>query len=111
LRSIAAAASLVTAVPALAQPYYQGQYINQYQNDQNRPYGGISERLDYLTSRLDQARQNGSINWQEARRLRGVLDQVRSQEQGYLSQGGGHNGWQRNRLNERLNDVAGELHN
>ena len=43
--------------------------------------------------------------------LRGVLNQVRDQEQRYLSQGGGLNEWQRDRLNQRLDDVAGELHN
>jgi hypothetical protein len=106
LISIAAAASLATAATALAQPYtYNAPY------DQTRPYGGISHRVDYLTSRIDEARRNGSINWQEARRLRGVLEQVRSQEQSYLSQGSGLNDWQRDRLNERLDDVAGELRN
>jgi hypothetical protein len=112
LISIAAAASLATAATALAQPYgapYGTQYGAQY--DQSRPYGGISHRVDYLTNRIDAARQSGSISWQEARRLRWVLSQVRSQEQSYLSQGGGLSDWQRDRLNQRLDDVAGELRN
>jgi hypothetical protein len=106
LIAIAAAASLTTAASAMAQSYnYNAPY------DQTRPYGGISHRVDYLTSRIDEARRNGSINWREARRLQGVLEQVRSQEQSYLTQGGSLNDWQRDRLNQRLDDVAGELRN
>ncbi len=121
LISIAAAASLTSAATALAQPYYGAPYNQTYNapygqtynapDDQTRPYGGINHRVDYLTSRIDAARQSGAINWQEARRLRWVLSQVRSQEQSYLSQGGGLNNWQRDRLNQRLDDVAGELRN
>lgn len=111
LLAIAAAASAVAAAPALAQPYYAAPYHAGSYADQSRPYGGVSHRLDFLTSRIDQQRQAGAITWQEARRLRGVLSQVRDQEQRYLAQGSGLNDWQRDRLNQRLDDVAGELHN
>jgi hypothetical protein len=108
LISMAAAVSLAAAAPALAQPY--NSYNGYNGSDQSRPYGGISHRVDYLTTRINEAQQQRTISWREANRLRTEVNNIRWSEQRDLTQGG-LNDWQRTRLNQRLDDVASELHN
>jgi hypothetical protein len=102
--SLAAAASLALAEPVLAQPY--GGTANY---DQAR-YGGISHRVDYLSSRVDDTQRSGLIGWRQANHIRDQLNRIRDQEQQYRAQDNGPlTEWQRNRLQGWLDGIAGQL--
>jgi hypothetical protein len=120
LLSLAAAAALATAAPALAQTYDHpgyGQPSGYGQGDYGRPqygparFGGeVNDRIGFLFGRIDQSQRQGMINSWQARRLRGELGQVRSMAQRYRWQNGGAlNDWQRAQVNQRLDGVAGQL--
>jgi len=132
LLSLAAAATLAAAAPALAQSYDHPQYgqssgygappqpsgqpeygradYGQSQYGPARFGGGINDRIGFLSGRIDQSQRQGTINDWQARRLRGQLGQVRGLAQRYRWQNGGSlNDWQRAQLNQRLDAVAGQL--
>jgi hypothetical protein len=115
--SVAAAAALAgAALPAAAQPRYQGGYDDGYQQrgyqgDQrgydDRGYRG--GRVDYhLTSgyvdglfwKLDNAAQEGRLNWGEANQLKRDLRQV--QEFAHPVETGQARPWQRRRLEQTV---------
>lgn len=116
--SVAAAAALAgAALPAAAQPRYQGGYDDGYQQrgyqgdqrgyDDDRGYRG--GRVDYhLTSgyvdglfwKLDNAAQEGRLNWGEANQLKRELRQV--QEFAHPVETGQARPWQRRRLEQTV---------
>jgi len=134
LLSLAAAATLATAAPAVAQGYDRQDYgqpsgyappppSSQYDEPQYRQpdygraqfgparFGGdVNDRIGFLYGRIDQSQRQGMINEWQGRRLRGQLSQVRWMAQRYRGQNGGRlNDWQRAQLNQRLDGVAGQL--
>jgi hypothetical protein len=102
--SLAAAASLAVAGPVLAQPYQGTATYDQAQ------YGGISHRVDYLSTRVDADQSNGQLDWRQANQLKDQLSRIRDREQQYLAQDNGPlTEWQRDRLQGWLDNIAGQL--
>ena len=70
LLAIAAVGALGAALPAAAAPWDRGGYWN---------YGGygaagVDQRIREIDFRIDRGVRDGSLNWREARGLRGELD-------------------------------------
>ncbi|MBS0411733.1 MAG: hypothetical protein JSR86_17585 [Proteobacteria bacterium] len=97
LLAIAAVGALGAALPAAAAPWDRGGYGN---------YGaaGVDERIREINFRIDRGVRDGSLNWREARGLRGELDGVRRLQYRYSRDG--LNGWERADLNARLDRVS-----
>ena len=119
LLTLAAAASLAAAAPALAQTFDRAPTYAQYHEDDRRyghgpgevrSGGDIRDRIGFLFGRIDQNQRRGLINNWRARQLRSELNQVRQMDQRYrLRNGGFLTNWQRDQLSRRLDGVAGQL--
>ncbi len=83
-----ASLALLTAAPALAQPMY------------GRPHGPplgapapggweLDRRLDWMQERINRGRQDGSLDWREARRVQGELIRIRRDEHRMRAMNGG----------------------
>jgi hypothetical protein len=106
LLSLAAVASVAAAVPAMAQPFGHGPdrvidvAYGRFDNN-------INQRQRDIAIRIDRGQRDGSLNWREARMLKGQLAQVASLEQRYRI--GGLNGWERADLNQRLDRLSAQV--
>jgi hypothetical protein len=124
LTTLAAAASLAAAVPALAQPYATPPHI--IVGVASPPHiivrpapprvvdvrfaADLQQRVAYLSQRLDQEQARGMIGWRAAHIVRSELGEVRREMATDRIRNGGYiSGWQRMRLNESLNRVAAQL--
>jgi hypothetical protein len=124
LTTLAAAASLAAAVPALAQPYAAPTHI--VVGVASPPHiivrpapprivdvrfaPDLQQRVSMLSQRVDQEQSRGIIGWRAAQIMRSELGEVRREISFDRFRNGGYlSGWQRMRLNESLNRVAAQL--
>jgi hypothetical protein len=114
LLSIAAAATLAAAAPAMSADWNHDGRDGRYGYGQDVRYGGrdINDREREISMRIDRGVRDGSLNWREARSLRMELARVENLEQRYRY--GGINGFERADLNARLDrlslQVRGQRH-
>lgn len=119
LLSIAAVATLAAAVPAMAQSWDRGHgydggptYDRGAGYDRGGSYGDINQRIREITFRIERGTRDGSLNWREARMLRGQLSGVQNLERRYSWDG--LDGRERADLNARLDrlsyQVRGQRH-
>ena len=124
LLSIAAAASVAAAVPAMAQSwdrghgyeggptYDRGDAYGRGGYDRGAGYGDINQRIREITFRIERGTRDGSLDWRESRMLRGQLAGVQNLERRYGWDG--LDGRERADLNARLDrlsyQVRGQRH-
>jgi hypothetical protein len=99
LLAIAAVGTLAASAPAMAQPFHGP-----------GPGDGaqIDQRIGELSGRIDRGSRDGSLNFREARRLRGQLAGIQRLEVRYGRDG--INGRERADLNGRLDGLAAQIH-
>jgi len=109
LLSLAALASVATAVPALAQPFggigHRGPPMVEA-----RFAADVNQRVDMLTGRIDIAQRQRLITFRQARFLQNEVRDVRITAQRYRIMNHGRlTGWQQSQLDSRLDRVAAQL--
>jgi hypothetical protein len=112
IMAVAAVATLAAALPAAAQPYtgghdrggYGGGYGGGYSDGRD---GGINERQQRLSWRINQAERSGDLSHWEARRLRENLWTIKRLEARYRY--GGLNRWEHNDLDQRLDRLSRQI--
>jgi hypothetical protein len=105
LLSIAAAATLAAAAPTMAAPF--GGFDHGYTSDyRGGGYGvvNVDQRVREISFRIDRGIRDGSLDWREARMLKGELSGVQRLQYRYMR--GGLNGWERADLNARLDRLS-----
>jgi len=109
LLSLAALASVATAVPALAQPF-GGFGHHPAPVVEARFAANIDNRADMLTGRIDIAQRQRLITFRQAGFLRNEVRDVRVTAQRYRIMNRGRlTGWQQSQLDGRLDRVAAQL--
>jgi hypothetical protein len=118
LAATAAVAVGLATSPALAQPYGdQGQDQRDWSHndrgggDHDRAGGwSLDQRLSWLQNRIYQARRNGELSWQDARRAQYQLTDIRNDIRRERYRDGGRLGDQdQQRFDERLNRLADSI--
>lgn len=101
LLAIAAVGTLAASAPAMAQPF---------RGPGPGPGDGaqIDQRIGELSGRIDRGTRDGSLNYREARRLRGQLNNIQRLEVRFGRDG--LNGRERADLNSRLDGLAAQIH-
>jgi hypothetical protein len=97
LLAIAAVGALGAALPAAAAPWDRPGYGG-------HAAAGVDERIREIDFRIDRGMRDGSLDWREARGLRGQLDGVRRLQYRYGRDG--LSGWERADLNARLDRLS-----
>ena len=69
----------------------------------------INQRQAQLDSRIDQGVRNGSLNRNEAARLRAEFRQIAGLETHYRRTGGGLSQWERNDLDKRMDRLTVQI--
>ena len=129
--AMAASALTAAAAPALAQPYggpppAQNDWRDHNggppatQNDwRDRDHGpqrpvdsySLDQRMSWLQDRINRGKQDGSLDWREARRLQHGLDRIHHDVWRARRQMGGQlNDYDRQHLEARLDDLTNQIH-
>jgi len=112
MSAAAAALALLAAAPALAQPYGPPAGPPPGPGMGEAPQGWqIDRRIDWVQQRISRGRADGSLDWQEARRVETELIHIRNDERMMRAKGGGRlSDRERFMLEGRVDHVNEQLH-
>jgi hypothetical protein len=103
LLSLAAVSAIAVAVPAAAQPYGNAYGYNNQRHDRV----SINERQAVLANKINNGVRRGEIRPAEANRLMGELRGIEAIEHRYRING--LNRWERDELDQRLDQLQGRV--
>lgn len=107
--ALVAGSALLAAVPAAALAQPMPPPPPAYGHDAPRGWE-LDRRIDWLQQRIDRGRQDGSLDWREARRVQGELIHIRRDEHALRARSGGRlTDRDRFMLQERLDRLGDQI--